>query len=75
VIFSAGADGVYGLACGRLEPDGSGYKYRSLTSASTAEDVNPFSFPTGIPMIWTSEGHTTLNHYDNIHNHRSGNSF
>jgi prepilin-type N-terminal cleavage/methylation domain-containing protein len=72
LIVSAGADGAYGIAVGRLIHIDDTYVY---PSPSTADHVNPFSFPTGIPVIWTTEGQTTLMHYDNIHNHRSSNSF
>jgi hypothetical protein len=67
LIISAGADGLFDIAYGRRNAGG------NMDPPTTSSHINPFNFPTGIPQDYENSG--KFHHYDNIHNHRSSNSF
>jgi type II secretory pathway pseudopilin PulG len=71
LVISAGADGFFDIAFGRRENEGE--NKGKMKPPSTSAEVNPFNYPTGIPQDYENSG--AFHHYDNIHNHRSSNSF
>jgi type II secretory pathway pseudopilin PulG len=73
LIISAGADGLFDLDLGR-RTNFSATTIGELAFPTTDfRNINPFNHPSGIPWDETNSG--TFHHYDNIHNHRSSNSF
>ncbi|MDR2440819.1 MAG: type II secretion system GspH family protein [Planctomycetaceae bacterium] len=72
LIVSAGADGLCDIDFGR-RAGFSETEIGVLVSPTSSQAINPFNHLSGIP--WDGENSGTLHHYDNIHNHRSNNSF
>ena len=68
LIYSAGPDGIYGIGS-----DGS--ENPQSPSVESGEILDPFAFPRGMPGNFENPWRNTLNHFDNIHNHRWYNSF
>jgi hypothetical protein len=83
LIVSGGADGIvdlnFGTTSGALEENGSPIVNTFTNIHSVAGNtfpldmIHPVKWALGMPC--DTDGNGVLNHYDNIHNHRSGNSF
>jgi hypothetical protein len=74
LIVSGGADGSVDLAFDYPLPPPAPPDSLPSTVSSPTVILHPTRFPWGLPADTDKNG--VLNHYDNIHNHRSsGNSF
>jgi prepilin-type N-terminal cleavage/methylation domain-containing protein len=84
LVYSAGADGMYGIAAYKRiedhidEPASPEVVKRAVPAVPPADEskslgiLDPFAYPYGMPI---NESSSSAKHFDNIHNHRMNGGF